>query len=69
MSEEKTLEMALTQLNEIIEKMDKSELSLEDSFTLYNQGMKLAQFCNDKIDRVEKELTILNEYTHDDTGE
>lgn len=58
---EKTLEMALTELNEIIDKMDKIEIPLEESFYLYHQGVKLVQFCNEKIDKVEKEIQILNE--------
>lgn len=57
---EKTLENALTELNEIIEKMDKPEISLDDSFNLYHEGIKLVQFCNEKIEKVEKEIIVLN---------
>lgn len=58
---EKSLETALLELNIIIENMDKAEVSLEDSFALYHEGIKLVQLCNDKIEKVEKEITILNE--------
>lgn len=58
---EKNLECALMELNEIINKMDKTEISLEESFQLYHEGVKLVQFCNDKIEKVEKEITIINE--------
>lgn len=58
---EKNLECALTELNEIIDKMDKADISLEESFKLYHEGVKLVQLCNEKIEKVEKEITILNE--------
>lgn len=56
---EKKLETALSELNEIISKMDRPELPLEESFELYSQGIKLVEFCNEKIDKVEKEIKIL----------
>lgn len=56
---EKKLETALGELNEIISKMDRPDLPLEESFELYSQGIKLVEFCNDKIDKVEKEIKIL----------
>lgn len=58
---EKTLETALSELNEIVQKMDKPEIPLDESFQLYQEGIKLVQFCNDKIEKVEKEITILDE--------
>jgi exodeoxyribonuclease VII small subunit len=33
---------------------------LEESFGLYEQGMKLVKYCNEKIDRVEKKVEKLN---------
>lgn len=56
---EKKLETALGELNEIISKMDRPDLPLEESFELYSQGIKLVEFCNEKIDKVEKEIKIL----------
>ena len=39
--------------------MDNDEVSLEDSFKLYEKGMKLVKQCNDKIDKVEKKINII----------
>lgn len=39
--------------------MDREDISLEESFKLYNQGIKLCKTCNDKIDKVEKQLEII----------
>lgn len=55
------LEEAFEKLNTIIEELEKPEISLEDSFGLYQEGMKLLKACNDSIDKVEKELIILGE--------
>lgn len=57
--QEITLEMALKELNEIISKMDQQEIPLEESFELYNQGIKLVEYCNSKIEKVEKEIKVI----------
>ena len=44
-----------------METMESSELSLEQSFDLYKKGMDLLLQCNQAIDKVEKELLILEE--------
>lgn len=55
------LEEAFEKLETIIEELEKSDVSLDDSFNLYQEGMKLLKACNDSIDKVEKELIILGE--------
>lgn len=55
------LEEAFDELNQIIEDLEKPDVSLENSFSLYQKGMKLLKACNDSIDKVEKELIILSE--------
>lgn len=55
------LEEAFEQLNQIITKLEQPDISLENSFSLYQEGMKLLKGCNDSIDKVEKELIILSE--------
>ncbi|MDF2803128.1 MAG: Exonuclease small subunit [Anaerocolumna sp.] len=67
--EEKTLEASFLELNDIITKLEMEEISLEDSFSLYQEGMKLLKVCNDSIDKVEKQLIILGESTTGDNGE
>ena len=61
MGEELTLEECFSGLEEIIEKMQDTEVSLEDSFALYEQGMKMLKNCNQKIDAVEKKMLKMNE--------
>lgn len=60
-NQNKTLENAFEELNDIIKKMDQNEISLDDSFKLYHDGINLVQFCNEKIEKIEKQMIIFNE--------
>ena len=55
------LEEAFEKLNTIIEELEKPDISLELSFSLYQEGMKLLKASSDSIDKVEKELIILSD--------
>lgn len=61
MAKAKSLEASIEELEGILKELEKEEISLEDSFRLYNEGMKLLKSCNDTIDKVEKKLLVLNE--------
>lgn len=58
---DKSLEEVFEQLDQIVEQLEGANVSLEDSFRLYHQGMKLLKVCNDKIDTVEKKMLMLDE--------
>lgn len=58
---EKTLEEVFQELDSMIEELEDSNISLEDSFKIYQKGMKLLIECNEKIDMVEKKMQVLNE--------
>ena len=58
---EKTLEHVFEELDEIVEKLEGEEVSLEESFALYHKGMDLLKICNEKIDTVEKKMMVLDE--------
>ena len=58
---EMKLEESFDKLNQIMEALEKPDVSLEDSFALYQEGVKLLKACNDSIDKVEKELILLSE--------
>lgn len=66
---EKSLETAFEEMNQIIAKLEEDEVSLEDSFRLYKEGMDLLKYCNTSIDKVEKQLIILEEGLEDETEE
>ena len=54
------IEDAFGRLNGILSKMDEPGVSLEESFRLYEQGMKLIRYCNETIDTVEKKVRMLS---------
>lgn len=63
---EKTLEQVFSELEYVINKLE-TEDSLEESFKLYHQGMDMLKTCSEKIDKVEKQMLLLDEdgETHD----
>ena len=59
--EELSLEEAFGQIEDVIARLEAEEITLEQSFQEYNRGMKLLQYCNEKIDRVEKKVLQISE--------
>ena len=58
---EPTLEECMQELDAILKALDGEEISLEDSFAMYQKGMTLLKSCNEKIDTVEKKMMQMNE--------
>lgn len=61
MAKELTLEQTFEKLEQTIGFLEQEDIPLEESFKLYKEGMKLIKSCNDRIDKVEKEVLKLNE--------
>ena len=57
--QDKSIEETFAQLDELLEKLEASDTSLEESFACYEAGRKLVKACSDKIDKVEKQMMIL----------
>lgn len=55
-----TLEAKLAQIEDIIRKMEEPEVSLDESFQLYQAGIEQLKNCNQMLDAVEKKMQILN---------
>ena len=60
-AEEMTIEESFDRLDEILGKMEDEQTGLEESFRLYEEGLKLIRRAEAGIDRVEKKIRILNE--------
>ncbi len=58
-SNDKSLEEKMILIKEIINKLERDDNTLEESFKLYKEGMQYLLDCNKSIDMVEKELIIL----------
>lgn len=59
-TEEHTLEQVFGELEEVLARME-GETSLEESFQLYHKGMDMLKLCSEKIDKVEKQMLVLDE--------
>lgn len=59
--ETKTLEQSMEELQAVLEKLEEEEIGLEESFRLYQEGMKLLKSCNAAVDKVEKKLIVLED--------
>lgn len=59
MSKENTIEDNFNNIEEIIAKMESEDVTLEASFDLYEKGLKLVKDCNEKIEKVEKQMKII----------
>ncbi|MDD6742997.1 MAG: exodeoxyribonuclease VII small subunit [Roseburia porci] len=63
MSEENkmTLEERFDCLEDILEKMEESGVTLDQSFELYKSGVEQVKACNAMLDKMEKAMLVLNE--------
>lgn len=60
-TESKTIEEVFQELDELANKLEDSETSLEDSFRFYKEGMELLKYCSRKLDTVEKKMLQMDE--------
>jgi exodeoxyribonuclease VII small subunit len=51
----------LLQLEEIINKMDSGELSLEDSLKYFEEGVKIHRQCHTALTDAEQRISVLSE--------
>jgi exodeoxyribonuclease VII small subunit len=52
-------EKKLGRLEEIVEKMETGELSLEESLKLFEEGVKLSRECNVQLSEAEQKVKLL----------
>jgi exodeoxyribonuclease VII small subunit len=52
-------EKKLSRLEEIVQKMEKGELSLEESLKLFEEGVKLSRDCHDQLTKAEAQVKKL----------
>ena len=57
----KTFETALTRLEQITEELEQGELSLEQSLKIFDEGVKLAAFCNEQLADAKAKVEMLLE--------
>ena len=56
-----TIEETFEELDNLLDMLEQSDNSLEESFRYFERGMKLVRQCSSQIDKVEKQIFILSE--------
>ncbi len=54
-----SLEENFERLDALVEKLSEEDISLEDAFSAYSEGMEVLKQCNEQIDKVEKKVLKL----------
>ena len=54
-------EEKLTQLESVVEKLERGELSLEESVRLFEEGVKLSDACKQELEKAEGRVQVLVE--------
>ncbi len=52
-------EEALNKLEKIVSKLEDGDITLEESLKLFEEGIRLSRFCNQKLEEAEKKIEIL----------
>ena len=47
---------AMTDLEEIVRKLEQGDVPLEEAIDLYKKGMELSSFCHEKLTNAEQQL-------------
>jgi len=57
----KKFEKSIEELREIIEELESGNISLDDSLSLFEKGIKILNSANKKLSQMEKKVEILIE--------
>jgi len=52
-------EESMKRLEKIVEELELGDLTLDDSFEKFKEGMDLSTFCSKKLDEIEKKIAVL----------
>lgn len=60
-TKEKSFEDSLNELEQIVKDLESGNVPLDDAITKFNEAMKIAKNCNDKLNKAEESVNkILN---------
>lgn len=68
MAKEKELsfEQQMQKLNEIVEKLEKGDVELDESISLYEEGLNLSKSLKKQLDSFEEKINELSENKEDE---
>ncbi len=55
----KSFEEQIEELEQIVNQLEKGDLSLDDSVAKFEEGIKISKECNKILEKAEKKITIL----------
>jgi exodeoxyribonuclease VII small subunit len=61
MKDKISFEDAMAELEKIVEFLEKGDLSLDESIELFQRGVELSKLCSNRLDEVEKKISVLIE--------
>lgn len=54
-----SFEEAMKKLEKITDELELGNLTLDESFEKFKEGMDISAYCNKKLDEMEKKITVL----------
>lgn len=69
MSEEQTFEAAFAELEAIVTRLERGELTLDESVGAFERGTALLKLCTTKLDAAEKRVRVLLESSDGNVAE
>lgn len=61
MVENLTYEEALKRLEDIVQKLENNEIPLEESIALFQEGVTLSKYCDDKLKNIQAKVAQIYE--------
>lgn len=59
--ENKTYEEAIERLEEIVNLLENNKIPLEESMTLFQEGIELSKYCDDKLKNIQAKVAQIYE--------
>ena len=56
-----TYEQAINRLEQIITKLESNDVPLEESIELFQEGVKLSQYCDNKLKTIQQKVAQIYE--------
>lgn len=56
-----SFEQAIAELEEIVKRLEKGDLTLDESINFFKRGVEITRYCNKKLDAAERSITMLIE--------
>lgn len=59
--EKKTYEQAISRLEEIVNLLENNKIPLEESISLFQEGIELSKYCDDKLKNIQQKVAQIYE--------